>query len=212
MTLAELTDIICYELKRPTDSDLRIIVQKLIITSRANLIKQKFEATGDYPQTAILSTCFTTEKVASTLCCGVDLGCYVLRTTVDVPKPIEIIQSETNFLFVGGIDIIKGKSFGYIRPEAVKYIKNRKFTSKNVFYTYLNNRIIIFNNSNALEKLTIRYVPANPLELAALSDCSGKPCFDLDDSTFLEDHWEDAITKFIIPKLSQTKEEQIPIN
>ena len=208
MTLSQITDIIAYELERPNDSNLKTAIQNLVLSARSMLIRQSYQKYKSFPQSAIMSLCLSMEDVNSTECCLIDLGCTLPRTIDIVPMPI-LISDELNFLYIG--DGQNTNSFGYLKPEEVKYIKRRKFSSKKQYYTYINGRIVVYN-SPSLEALKLRYVPSNPLEFIAMKDCNGKPCFNIEDVTFIEDVWEDAITKFVIPKLSKTKEGQIMIN
>lgn len=208
MRLSILTDIIAFELDRPNDSNLQIAIQNLILSSRAMLLRQEYQKNKSFPQSAILSLCLPMEYVNSTECCLIDLGCKLPRTIDKIPPPITIAD-ELNFLYVG--DGNNTNSFGYLKPEEVKYIKQRKFSGKKQYYTYIGGRIVIFNKAT-IEAIKLRYVPSNPLELAAINDCCGDVCFNIDDETFIEDIWEDAITKLVIAKIRGSKDEQIKID
>jgi len=207
MKLSVLTDIIAYELKRPDDAVLKETISNLIISARATLIRQQFVNTKSFSTNALLNLCVPLETVDSAECCGENLGCK-FAVSEQIPVPIDV-KDEINFNFVGSIDGLIG--FGYIKPDEMRFIKYRKFSKNLIYYTWMNRRIMIVNKPS-IEQVKVRYVPMNPLEFLKYNDCEGKSCFNLDDETFIEDTWEDAITRIIIPKLKDTKEEQIKIN
>lgn len=211
MKLSEQVDIIAYQEKRPDDAELKAVITPLVISARAILMRQEFTKTGRFPQSSILSTCLSTILVNSTECCDIDLGCKISRSELKIPQPI-LIKDEINFLFIGGLDLVNAYAFGYLKPDEVRHIKSRKFSSNKIFYTYINDYLYFFND-NALEKFKIRYVPSNPLEFLEIKDCcTGECCFDIEDQVFIEDIWEDAITKIVRAKLRGTQDPQILIN
>lgn len=208
MTLAELVDIIATEVGKPFDYPTQVMVKKLILSARAKLIRDQYVKTNTYPLSAVVQICIDMKNVNSTECCGLDLGCSYPTSTQKLPLPIDV-KDMLNFSFVGSINGIK--PFTYLKPEEIQYIKVRKFSSKRVYWTWINRYIIVFNLPG-LRELKVRYVPADPTELMELSDCAGKPCYDIDDATVIENHWEDAITRIVVPKLIGTKPEQIPLD
>lgn len=194
---------------KPFDYPTQLKARELIITARQTLIRQQYTATKTFPTSAMISMCVDLIEVNSVECCEIDLGCKLVVTAKKIPLPIDV-KDEVIFDFVG--DIIGMNGFGYLKPSEVPFIRYRKFSSGLKYYTWINQKIVLFN-APALEKLKIRYVPANPVEVIEFSDCStGKPCFDLEDEAFIEGHWEDAITKMVIPKLSTNFDRQIKLD
>jgi hypothetical protein len=208
MNLSTFVDVISSIAKKPFDYPTQELAKHLIITSRAALIRRQYEQTKTFPNSALISLCVNLEERSSTECCGVDLGCKVVVSDVEIPLPIDV-KDELTFDFVG--DIIGLNAYGFLKPAEIPFIKYRKFSSKLVYYTWINRRLIFFNLP-AGEKAKIRYVPSNPLDAISLLDCSGNPCFDIESNVFIEDHWEDAIVKMVLPKLVTVKEEQITVN
>jgi hypothetical protein len=194
---------------KPFDYPTQVKARELIITARQALIRQQYEKTRTFPTSSLVSLCIEVEEKSSTECCGIDLGCNLVISKKEIPLPIDV-KDEVIFEFVG--DIIGMFPFGYLKPSEVPLIKYRKFTSKLPYYTWINKRLVYFN-VNGLEKSRIRYVPANPVELTEFIDCeTNKPCFDLESNSFIEGHWEDAITKMVLPKIAPNNDRQIKVN
>ena len=208
MKFSTFVDILAVELKKPFDAVTKVIITELIISSREQLIRQQYERDKSLPINAIVSTCFPLELKPSMDCCELDLGCQFLRTVDKIPLPIDI-KDNTLFNYVGGMTGMVG--FTYLKPDEIGKVRYRKFSRNNIFYTWINQRIVLVNTVS-LEEIKVRYAPANPLELAEISNCSGKPCYDLENELFIEGHWEDAITKMILPKLMNVPEEQIVVD
>lgn len=202
--VAILTDIA----GKPFDYPTELKAKELIVTARAALIRQQYQKTGTFPTAAKIKVCFKMETQSSSACCGVDLGCKVAVSTKQIPMPMDV-RDAVDFEFVG--DIMGINAFGYLKPAEVPFIKYRKFSSNLIYYTVLNRRLIIFNNP-AITDVSARYVPSNFIEAMEFGNCSGGSCIDWEDSAFIEDHWEDAITKMVLPKLIPQPERQVHIN
>lgn len=194
---------------KPFDYPTQLKARELIITARQTLIRQQYAATKTFPTSALISMCVDLEEVSSTECCEIDLGCKIVVTAKKIPLPIDV-KDEVIFDFVGDVTGMEG--YGYLKPSEIPFIKYRKFSAKLKYYSWINGKILLFNNP-AMEKLKIRYVPANPVEVIEFNDCAtGKPCFDLEDGAFIEGHWEDAITRIVLPKLVPNLDRQIKLD
>jgi hypothetical protein len=209
MRLNALIDILADIAGKPFDYPTQIKARDFIITARAALIRQQYEKTKTFPTSALISTCIDLVEKNSVECCGIDLGCKVVVSKNELPLPIDV-KDAVIFEYVG--DITGTKAYGYIKPGEVPYIKYRKFSSNLVYYTWINRRLLFFNKP-ALEKARVRYVPSNPVEAASLMNCDGTAsCIDLESEAFIEDHWEDAITKMVLPKIMPQKERQVHVD
>jgi hypothetical protein len=208
MNLQTFIDSLAAIAGKPFDYPTQELAKNLAITGRATLLRRQYEQTKTFPNSAVISLCIDLEERNSTECCGVDLGCKVVVSKLEIPVPIDV-KDELTFDFVG--DILGLRAYGFLKPVEIPFVKYRKFSSKLPYYSWINRRLI-FINVPAAEKAKIRYVPSNPLDALMLTDCSGKPCFDLESSVFIEDHWEDALVKMIIPKLTGIKPQQITVD
>lgn len=210
MNLAIYREILAAEVQKPFDYAIQKIANELIIANRATLIRQQYEKTSIFPNSAVVQTCIPVELVNSVDCCSVDLGCKILSSSV-LPVPIDV-KDKRLFDYVGGLDW--ANAFTYVNPYEVQFIKNRKYSSHKIFYTWLNKRLSFYSIHpemlKGIEKIGIRYVPYNPLDLASLR-CADAPCYDVEDETFIEGHWEDTLTKMILPKLKAILGEQIEV-
>jgi hypothetical protein len=207
MNLQTFIDSLAAIAGKPFDYPTQELAKNFIIADRAALIRRQFIQTKTFPNSALISLCIDLEERSSTECCGIDLGCKVVVSVKEIPVPIDV-KDELTFDFVG--DVFGMTGYGYLKPVEIPFIKHRKFSGNLPYYTWINRRLIFFNLP-AGEKAKIRYVPSNPLDAANLSDCSGKPCFDIEDGLFIEDHWVDALTKMVIPKLG-IQVQQIPVS
>lgn len=207
MNLNDFILILAAEVRKPFDFPTQQIAKDLAITARAKFIRQQYEKTKRFPNSAITEICINTYEKNSTECCGIDLGCKVIVTD-ELPVPIDV-KDEIMFNYVGGLDSIN--PFGYIKPDEIRYIPNRKFSSKLPYYTWLNRKLIIFNKPSTI-KLKVRYVPSNPYLLEQFKGCAAASCFDSDTFIFIEDHWEHDITQLVLPKLNAILNEQVQVN
>jgi hypothetical protein len=207
MLLDDYIELLSAIVKKPFNLPVQLIAKDLAITARATYIRNQYKQNKVFPNSALVSFCVDLEEKSSTECCGIDLGCKVL-VTPEIPLPIDV-KEDILFNFVGGIDGMK--AYGYLKPDEIPFIKYRKFTSKLPYYTWLNKRIVVLNKPASL-KLKVRYVPSDPTKLSTVTDCiTGGNCWD-ESSLFIEDHWEDAITKMVIPKLTQILEKEIKVD
>jgi hypothetical protein len=203
--IAILTDIA----GKPFDYPTEIKARELIVTARAALIRQQYQKTGTFPTSAKIKICFDMEIKSSSECCGVDLGCKIAVTKQQIPMPMDV-KDAIDFEFVG--DIMGINAYGYLKPGEIPFIKERKFSSKLLYYTVLNRKIIVINNP-AIEKISARYVPSNFIEAMQFGSCDGGgSCINWEDNAFIEDHWEDAITKMVLPKLVPQPARQIDVD
>lgn len=194
--------------KKPFDYPTQVIIKGFIITARQALVRQQYEKTGLLPSNSVASFCQPLENKSSTECCGIELGCELPTTVNQIPVPIEL-KDEINFLFVGEVTGIK--PFTFLKPAEIRFVKYRKFSSNEVYYSWINRKIIIINKP-ALEKIKLRYLPADPTELININDCDNKPCWDIEDNILIEGHWEDAITKMVLPKVERLLSQQISVD
>jgi hypothetical protein len=208
MYLNKYVDTLAALAKKPFDYPTKLIIKGFIITARQALVRQQYEKTGLFPSNSTASFCQPLELKSSSECCGIDLSCNLPTTVNQIPVPIEV-KDEVNFLFIGELTGIK--PFNYIKPSEIQYVKHRKFSNKEIYYTWINRRIVIINKPS-LEKIKLRYIPADPTELSAILDCDNKPCWDLEEDIFIEGHLEDTITKMVIPKLNTLLNTQISVD
>jgi len=209
MNLATYISILSEIAGKPFDYPTQVKARELIIAARQQLIRQQYDKTKTFPASALMSVCIDVEERSSSECCGIDLGCKVIVSKQEIPLPLDV-KDEVLFEFVG--DVIGMFPFGFIKPSEIPLIKYRKFSSKLPYYSWINRRLVYFNVPG-LEKSKLRYVPADPTELAAFSNCdTNKPCFDIDETSIIEGHWVNTISDIVLPKLVPGIERQIKTN
>lgn len=209
MRLSAFTQGLSIMIGKPFDFPTQELIKEFALANRQTLVRQDYQKTGNFPTSSTVSFCVNVTEKNSTECCGVDLGCKVEVSVEDIPLPMDV-KDQVNFLYVGGITGME--PFGYLKPVELPFVKNRRLTSELKYYTYIN-RKLVFINTPGLEKAKIIYVPASLTDAAKMIDCStGKSCIDVEDDSFIEGHWVDALTKMVLPLVTRVNEEQINVD
>lgn len=163
-------------------------IENSIISARATIIQRRYDSTKIFPMSIVERvTCKDLITVDETECsCGYDSGIKTLRTLESVPKPL-IVKDESYFNFVG-----RGtKSFSYCPFHQVQDIKYRKFGSKEIYYTYLDNYVYIIN-ANSLKSLDFAYVPENLILFLKYGRCKESACLN-NNKVYIEDTFVEGI-------------------
>lgn len=182
-TLKEEQDSIAYYAGKPNDNILKEAIKYSILNNLSMLLRREYDKTKRFRSSAIYTlNCVELEKVSSTDCCSIDLGCEILKSTIKIPRPV-IVKDLPDFNYVGGIDLTKERRLDYLMPSELEWFKHRTYTNKFPFYTYMNDYIYIFNTL-ALKAIKVRYTPSNPLDLFELG-CGGD-CFNLEDDVIID--------------------------
>lgn len=156
--------------------------------------------------------CIKLEEVSADEC-SVDLNCEkILRSTVKLPKPIELHSKVA-------INKVKPTTrtsipFNFVTKERIPYMTNSPY-SKAIYsfidpdgYLYVTSK----SNISLLECLTITGVFENPLELKNYKNCcdctdTESICFNEDTTEYpLQPHYIDLIKKEIVNELIVTKQ------
>tara|TARA_R110000772_G_scaffold54130_1_gene123502 strand:+ start:8843 stop:9529 length:687 start_codon:yes stop_codon:yes gene_type:complete len=165
-----------------------------------------------FDNSIIQTLCIDLEEVSVNEC-GIDYECdTILRTTVPVPKPLEL-HTKVALTSVKPTNRI-AIAFNFITKKKATFLEGATFQSS--IYSFLDPNGYIYivsgkdnNHFKLLECLTISGVFENPLDLRDFQDCCGcttpLPCFD--DSTTdypLQPHFIDLIRAEIIQDVVQT--------
>ncbi len=210
MILQKYIDSRALLLDNPNDYVLKESLKVDVIASRAKLIRDQFTNTHTFPQSAIVPLkCLDLEKVPSTDCCSIDLGCYILKSVNKIPRPINV-KDTLNFNFVGSVDFTS--EWGWLKPEEVGRIKYRKWSSNDIYYTWLNDYIYVFNTL-VPKAFSMRYPIANLIEAERIKNCHGESCISLEKTVEIEDEWIEPIDKMIFAKYRKPiKDSQIKLD
>lgn len=156
------------------------LVKYWISNTRSMLIRQDIEK-GRSISSNILQTisCLeVTEVDASTCACNIEMGCTIMRTVRQIPKPIEVGQRDL-ILRVGPIDLTK-RAFTFINQFRANWSGYGDF-NVNPKAFYRDQYIYIINAPQGLKYITIQGVFENPEDLADYISCSNTPCYTDDD-------------------------------
>lgn len=160
-SIDEIAEIKAHEWGFPFDHALRERIKKLVIPYLATIIQRRYDQTGKYP-TSLILTLDCIELIRDD-CYGLN-GVNLKRTKDKIPAPLTT-RNQSDFNYVGEKNY--SKSFSRIRPESLSLQKHKMFSSKYPYYFYDKN-YIYFGNVNNLQYATISYVPENPLEVLKL--------------------------------------------
>lgn len=204
MTLGVLRDMIAHEWGNGNDYTLQKRIEYAIIAARATIIQRRYDSTKIFPQ-SLIARVKTTRliQVNETECCKGCSGSLALRTKDKVPKPI-IVKDDSYFIYVGSTS--QRKAFSYVPFTDVEFIKEREFSSREIFYSYMDNYIYIIN-ANSLKDISIRYVPENPLDLLNFGDCDCDDCPDPDDY-YIEESLVEGIQGLLQQRKPQINQEK----
>lgn len=157
--------------------------------TRAKLIKQDLDKRRSINPDLIQSLgCVAVSEVDGSECNCVVLGCKILRTTLPIPRPIELQQR--NLLTRVGPILTTDKPFSLISYHRVPFIGNDRFTKKLTRAFQHNGYIYLINPNDKplLTKINVQGVFEDPTEAAAFSHCSGDACY-TDDSQYPIASW-----------------------
>lgn len=143
----------------------------------ANRLRQDAEKNGE-ATTYRITFDIDVEKVDSFEDCELSSGCYILRSTNKVPRPLRVKRDDP-FAFVGSLD---NTPFQYEEFYNVQYTKYARYTDKFVKYTYKNEYILLFNNLR-YEKIRVSDIFENRELVQICTSSSASNCY-TDDHEF----------------------------
>lgn len=206
--MEQTLDLIAYEileLVRPnrvddSEIDLRLIKQR-INDLRALYLRRELSLSGQIEQSYIQDLgCINLEEVDPIECDGVSGDNYILRTTVDIPIPIEI-KGKLLFTRIGPVDRTK-RNFDYYNYAQTWYSEYTRFSKKLIKSFYRNNRVYVYANEcvdfiKLLDQINIQGVFETP------EDVINEPCFDSTTRYPISMWMKENIIKTIVPELGQ---------
>lgn len=206
--MEQTLDLIAYEiieLVRPnrvddSDIDLRLVKER-INDLRALYLRQELGKMTSVEQVYVqdLGT-VALEEVDPIEDSSITTGTnYILRTTVDIPKPIEL-KGKLLFTRIGPIDKTE-PDFDIYNYEKTYYSGERRFGKARVRAFYRNNRIYIYNDEcvdflKLLENINIQGVFEDPDEV------SSNECFDSSDKYPMSRWMKENIIRQIVAELT----------
>lgn len=175
------------------DQNLSIeAVQFSIINNRALLLRNDLNK-GHSVSDNVLQTlpCIVVEQIDRSLCpCNVPTDCTILRSSIQLPKFLEIYQKDY-ITKVSGVDIL-GPGFSIISFARASKAGSSKWTA-NSTKAFFHNQYLYLLSAPNLTKVSVQGILENPMDASTFTTCSGDACFTAD-STF-------PISKYMIPTL-----------
>lgn len=205
--MQQTLDNIAYEiieLVRPnriddSDIDLRLIKER-IKDLRALFLYQELSKVRTVEQTYVQDLgCLTLEEVDPIECDTITGDNFILRTTVDIPRPLEL-RDRLLFTRIGPVDKTK-PPFSVYKYEDTYYAEYGKFNKKLIKAFFRNDRIYVYANEcvdfiKLIENINVQGVFENPEEVI------NSPCFETTESYPLSMWMKEKIIKTIVQELS----------
>lgn len=166
---------------------------------RALLISQKVEKGYDLNSSLIQSlNCLELEDVDKAECC--DLGfntCTVKRTKIQLPR---FAMSKTDSELIIFVGTVMGKPIQLMSEIRSFFNQYRKYT-KHTPIAYKKNDYLYILNDDAIERVTIRGILADPREASTIiNSCSNTICWSVSDPYPIVDDMVPTIRGLILEK------------
>ena len=197
------------------DSEVdRRLITRLIAEQRALWIRNEYNKNRSISEDVTQDLgCIAMELKDAADCCSdiVEAGCKVLRTAVDLPKPIEYHNS-SGFTRVGATNTIKAP-ISLIPYQRVPFAGNGRFNQGRIFAFYLNNRMYLYSKTEdfmQIEYLNIRGVFEDPTAAGSFRTCSDLVCWTPDSEYPINDWMWTYMKEQIIQQL--LRQESIPMD
>ena len=189
-TLSKIRDSKASEWGFTNDYGVRKRIEFAIVPARATIIQRRYDNTKIFPQSLIQTVkCKEVIQVPETECYGGTSGYKAIRTANPVPRPL-IVKDDSYFTYVGSTNLFD--KFSYVPPSDLLSIRHRKFTDRDIYYTYMDNYIYIIN-AKSLHNLAIRAVFENPFAVRDFGElASNDTCF-LDGDLVIEESLVEGI-------------------
>lgn len=163
-------------------------IEHSIISARATIIQRRYDSTKIFP-TALVERVTCEDLIIAPDCtCSTDSGIVfkVVRTSRKVPNPL-IIKDDSYFVFVG-----RGtKSFSFVPFHQIQDVPYRRFSDRQIFYSYFNDYVYIIG-ANALKEIDLAYVPENLIRFLKFGKCQDSGCINKD-KIYIEDSLVEGI-------------------
>lgn len=204
MLLSDLANFIAKKQGISEDLIAVDLLKHQILAYNAVVIKQQHGKDG-FTAESLAQTikCVSVNKVNVAACgLGID-GQFVLRTKSKLPKPL-LLKKRVPFISVyNSITSSNRVNIDYISPEELEFIKDRRFSKNNLFYTYENDYIYLINfleKGISPDNISVRSVWDNPLEVKQFAEsekitgCNGlcEECSNEESSCFQNDDYNIA--------------------
>lgn len=172
-SLNQITTSIAKKKQRENDFEYKMMIAHMVRNYVAFFIRQSL-AKGDILDKELLDFNMKLIRIPVSQC--PEFGCDVLRTESKVPKPIRTKLNDV-FRYVGNVEF--KKSYNFIQPEQVEFMKSSKFGAKEIRYAYFNDYLWLFNNT-VLKWVRIQGYFEDPIEVGKFQCNNNNPCVDWD--------------------------------
>lgn len=140
--------------------------------------------------------CVELEQVDSAECCVAPIGCYILKSKLALPKPLELSEMDA-ITFVGSLDSTRGYELSSsVRSNWDQY---NRYTSKTP-KAYFTGGHIYVTIDEAIRFIRVLGLFEDPTEASRFHHCDGDACY-TEDSEYPISAWMIApITEMILQK------------
>lgn len=182
MLLGTLRDSIAHKWGDGNNYSLQQRIMYGIVSCAAEIKRRAYNSTGRFPETLIKTVKSIPLIIINSEDFPLEDTSYkVRRTTTRIPNPL-MTKDNTNFLFVGTTTLALGWS--YVEFQDVQFIKERRFSSREIYYTYDDG--YIYTISWVGKSLKLRFVPENIIDFKNFSTLPNEDTIE-DEDIIIED-------------------------
>lgn len=190
MTIGQHISVIRSLIKKYSDDSMYEDEFLYILLNNANALwlKRKLENNEKINDWNWLSYCVGLEAGLAHDCNCVPVGCGVLKTVYEIPKPLLARNRQLLKVYTLG-----GKEIYLTTDEQLKASKHDEIKKNELAYTIVNNKIVIWNgdvDTIVPRAIVVKTMSVNPTEWATVSLCdsngvnTGTSCFDIQTSGY----------------------------
>jgi hypothetical protein len=145
--------------------------------------------------------CLDVELTDSSVCCGIDTGCKVLRSTQQLPEPVELYQQDL-ITKIGPISI-GSRPYDIVSIDRIPFMGFTPFSGINgQTYAAIQDRYVyLFTPKNKpilTTKISVYGIWADPMDAARFNHCDGTTCFNEDSEYPVSTHMIETIKQIVI--------------
>ena len=183
------------------DSDHTIEhIEFIICNIRAFLIRQDLNKGRSLSDNIIQTLpCIDVQQIDVSECpCSINTDCTIMRTTLQIPKPIELHQKDL-ITRVAGADVL-GKGLSIIPYSRVSTAGLNRQTA-NSTKVFLHNRYLYFINPPNLRKISVSLVLEDPRDASTFNTCSGAICYSNESEFPISAHMIPTLKELVLKDL-----------
>lgn len=162
--------------------------------ARSIFIIQQLQKRSDISDSWLQSiSCLELEQVDKSECCEITTDCFILKTKLQIPVPID---NKGNNLIIR-VEKPNGDIISRTNPFESKYSSYGKFTKEKSRW-YMKNDYIYISNEVFIDSINLWGIFEDPTELSKFTTCSGSACYNSNSSYPVTTNMASDITNIVL--------------